>query len=253
LFVHQQFSFVRLGCLSFFLLAIIACTQGDPIPDGNTSDTELEERIKSVTWDGDTFEPQNLGAKTVQETTAFKVKRNPHSIAFLQNGDMLGTYGGGSTPNMGMKKWSAGVESDFVAFQFRKTLPDGFQNPDANQQRENDETRGAFWFFDGILAISAKDQIYFNLGSCGPNGVYQLLATAPIKVEREVSTDAAQALQFYPTGSEDLYMTGPMGLGRCSRPNPPHPIRSHSSFASTRTVSRWDTRSLSTRIISQQH
>jgi hypothetical protein len=57
------------------------------------------------------------------------------------------------------------------------------------------------------LAVDGKDQVVFNLGACGPNGLYKLLQVQPIKVQKLFPLAGFESLQFVPDSSKDFYTT----------------------------------------------
>jgi hypothetical protein len=119
----------------------------------------------------------------------------------------LATVGSGTTADMRIEKWTGTEQSHFVQFHWHDYTAADFKDPEKMKARVDDETRGIFWFFGGPIAVDGKDRVYFNLGECGPNGLYQLLQVDPTKVQMIFPSDGFRSLQFYPSNSEDLYIT----------------------------------------------
>jgi outer membrane lipoprotein-sorting protein len=166
-----------------------------------------EDPIGPIGWEGTTFVPRNLGALKLDEKTFVKITQYPRGLAFQSNGDLLATLGNGTTPLMEIMRWTGTTPSTFVRFQWHNYTAADFKDAEKMKELPEGETHGIFWFFAGPLAVDGKDQIYFNLGACGPNGLYQLLQANPIKVQMLFPSEGFEALQFFPSGSEDLYTT----------------------------------------------
>ncbi len=170
-------------------------------------DSDSEDLVGQVTWGGETFAPRNLGSLQLNEKV---FRQNAHwnrGMTFLSNGDLLLSVGSGTVKEMEfMKSTDAGTAS-WVKFHYVRVNSGDFQDPDRIKALAEGESRGEFWFFGGPLAVDGKDQVYFNLGSCEPNAVYQLQSFDPIKVQKLFPTESLYSLQFFPAGSNDLYMT----------------------------------------------
>lgn len=166
-----------------------------------------EDPIGLIGWNGTTFVPRNLGSLKLDEKTFAKITQYPRSLAFQADGDLLAILGSGSAPGMEITKWTGTTPSTLVKFQWHNYTPDDFKNADRMKELSEGETHGVFWFFAGPLAVDGKNQIYFNLGACGPNGLYRLLQIDPIKVQMLFPSEGFEGLQFFPNGSEDLYAT----------------------------------------------
>jgi hypothetical protein len=190
-----------------------AATQSDqqavpvttPLP--GTATPPADDAIVGVDWGGVTFIPRNLGPQKLDEQTFAKTVDYPQGLAFQSNGDLLATIGRGTTPDMRIEKWTGTVQSHFVQFQWHDYTAADFRDSEKMKERVDGETRGIFWFFGGPIAVDGKDQVYFNLGPCGPNGIYQLLQVKPIKVQMLFPSDGFWSLQFFPSSSEDLCLT----------------------------------------------
>jgi outer membrane lipoprotein-sorting protein len=177
------------------------------LASGARADDPAPDPIGPIMWEGATFVPRNLGPLTLDEKTFAKITQYPRGLAFQSNGDLLATLGDGTTPLMEIMKWTGTTPSTLVKFQWHNYTAADFKNPDKMKELPEGETHGIFWFFAGPLAVDGKDQIYFNLGACGPNGLYQLLQMDPIKVQMLFPSDGFQNLQFFPKGSGTLYTT----------------------------------------------
>jgi hypothetical protein len=201
-----------LSRLASCVLALAAWTAVQAQTDSDLSPPP-DVNLGSITWNGtETFVPRNLGAQKLQETTFLKTTVYPRGLAFRPNGDLLGTLGNGTTSLMEIAEWKDAVYSTLVRFQYHQYSHEDFSNVETMRQREEDEHRGIFWFFGGPLAIDAKNEIYFNLGACGPNGLYRLKQTDPVEVEKLSTAQAFSSLQFFPADSEDLYATTYSGI-----------------------------------------
>jgi hypothetical protein len=186
-----------------FLAGLMALFAGGARADAPAA----EDPIGPIGWEGTTFVPKNLGSLKLEEKTFAKISQYPRGLAFQSNGDLLATLGNGTTPLMEIAKWTGTTPSTLVHFQWHNYTAADFKNADKMKGQPEEETHGVFWFFGGPLAVDGKNQIYFNLGACGPNGLYQLLQIDPIKVHMLFPSEGFQSLQFFPSASEDLYTT----------------------------------------------
>jgi outer membrane lipoprotein-sorting protein len=205
--------------------------------------------VGAVMWAGATFVPQNLGSLKLDEKTYAKITQYPRGLAFQSNGDLLATLGNGTTPLMEITKWTGTTTSTLVKFQWHDYTADDFKSADKMKELAEGETHGAFWFFGGPLAVDGKNQVYFNLGACGPNGLYQLLQVDPIKVQMLFPSEGFQALQFYPQGSNDLYATTFSAINKMEQ------VASKSSGTSAPIFSMLDSQAhlLHTLLLDQDH
>jgi outer membrane lipoprotein-sorting protein len=201
-----------------FLAGLMALFAGGARADAPAA----EDPIGPIGWEGTTFVPKNLGSLKLEEKTFAKISQYPRGLAFQSNGDLLATLGNGTTPLMEIAKWTGTTPSTLVHFQWHSYTAADFKNADKMKGQPEEETHGVFWFFGGPLAVDGKNQIYFNLGACGPNGLYQLLQIDPIKVHMLFPSEGFQSLQFFPNGSEDLYTTSFSTINKIE-PDEPNP------------------------------
>jgi hypothetical protein len=197
----------------------------------NSSAPALEDPIGPIMWAGSTFIPRNLGPLKLDEKRFAKITQYPRGLAFQTNGDLLATLGNGTTPLMEITKWTGTTPSTLVHFQWHDYTPTDFRNAETMKGLAEGESHGVFWFFAGPLAVDGKNQIYFNLGACGPNGLYQLLQIDPINVQMLFPSEGFQSLQFFPSGSENLYTTSFSKINKME-PSAPTPSDTSAPFFS---------------------
>lgn len=217
-----RFKVTLTGLLVAMALLTIGARADDPAPD---------DAIGAITWKGTTFVPKNLGSLKLDEKTFAKTTVAPRGMAFQSNGNLLTTFGNGCAFDMGITEWTGTRPATWVKFQLNQYSQADFKNADKMKELAEGELHGNFWFFAGPLAVDGRDETYFNLGACGPNGLYHLLQVDPIKVKQVFSSDAAYALQFYPDSSRKLYTTCYWGIRKVDLGKPISPGDSEQFFS----------------------
>ena len=76
------------------------------------------------------------------------------------------------------------------------------------------EEQGNFWFFAGPLTFDSDGTCYFSLGSCSPNGLYQVLTHSPTRIKKLYTLDSARSLQVPWFDKKHLYSASWNGIFR---------------------------------------
>lgn len=176
-------------------------------PMESVNDKPFHERIHTVLWAGERCDVTFAGEQHITESKLGPINVWVDGLTFHPDGQIAFSYGNGATPDMMLAYWSSsGIGEPIVNLQYAKLSK--------TESGSALEKKGFFWFFSGPLAIGADGVCYFSLGSCNPNGLYKIISSSPVQIEKLYTLDSTRSLQIPLFDTHHLYSTNRDGIFR---------------------------------------
>jgi serine/threonine protein kinase len=179
---------------------------GTLVQHKTSDDFFFQSRLGLVQWEQDDFSPRFQGKQDIEERMMGIMRDYPDGLAFHPDGRIAFSSGGGTAPKMKLEFWKGPPVVEIKYFEDYKRW---------NNDRANLERQGLFWFFGGPLVFDKQGVCYFNLGPCGPNGLYRVKSANPVNIERLGDIDTVMyTLQVPYFESRYLYASVHQGIIR---------------------------------------